>query len=210
MSARPRARRKAERPGEILEAAFEEFADKGFVGARLEDVARRAGVTKGTIYVYFPTKEAVFLAMAEAFSEEMGARTAVFLETAPREGEALVEAALAHFYRLIEDPRLGRMLLLLVGEGGRFPETADVNFQRCMGPLLARLQEAFSQEGPAFAAGEPLRRIPELICAPALMLLIWRRNFGQARNVETAVHLEAAKRLILDGLRPRAPISSEA
>lgn len=78
MSARPRARRKAERPGEILEAAFEEFSEKGFVAARLEDVARRAGVTKGTIYVYFPTKEAVFLAMSEAFSKEMGGGPLVF------------------------------------------------------------------------------------------------------------------------------------
>ncbi len=145
MTARPRARRKAERPSEILEAAFEEFAEKGFVAARLEDVARRAGVTKGTIYVYFPTKEAVFLAMSEAFSQEMGARLAVFLAEAPREEAALAEAALDYFYGLTADPRVGRMLLLLV----------------------------------------------------------WRRAFGGRREAEPQPHLEAAKRLILDGIRPR-------
>ncbi|MCK9910872.1 TetR/AcrR family transcriptional regulator, partial [Microbacteriaceae bacterium K1510] len=55
-----RARRKAERPSEILEAAFEEFALHGYAATRLEDVAARAGVTKGTIYIYFENKERVF------------------------------------------------------------------------------------------------------------------------------------------------------
>ncbi|WP_018633893.1 TetR/AcrR family transcriptional regulator [Neomegalonema perideroedes] len=199
MTARPRARRKAERPGEILEAAFEEFSEKGFVAARLEDVARRAGVTKGTIYVYFPTKEAVFLAMSEAFSKEMGARLAVFLAEAPKEEAALAEAALDYFYDLTADSRVGRMLLLLIAEGGRFPEAADANFQRCLGPLLTRLQEASG----ASESAAPLRAFPELLCAPALLLLVWRRAFGGRRETEPQPHLEAAKKLILDGIRPR-------
>lgn len=58
-----RARRKFERPGEILEAAFEEFVENGYAGTRLEDVAARAGVTKGTIYFYFESKEDVFASM---------------------------------------------------------------------------------------------------------------------------------------------------
>lgn len=209
MSARPRARRKAERPGEILEAAFEEFSEKGFVGTRLEDVARRAGVTKGTIYVYFPTKEALFLALTEAFAEEMSGRIEAFLETAPQTGEALAEAAMDHIHAQLSDPRRGRMLLLVISEGGRFPETADANFRRCLGPLLERLSQTFSCGAPTEAAS-PLGRFPELICAPSLLLLIWRRVFGERRAVDPDAHLAAAKRLLLEGLRPRAEEKSAA
>src|SRR5580765_1829836 len=53
-------RRKEARPSEILDAALKEFAEKGYAGARMDDIARRAGVTKGTIYLYFENKEAVF------------------------------------------------------------------------------------------------------------------------------------------------------
>src|ERR1700748_2845380 len=56
-------RRKNERPGEILEAALRVFAAKGFAAARMEDIASAAGVTKGTIYLYFENKEAVFKAL---------------------------------------------------------------------------------------------------------------------------------------------------
>src|SRR5437016_10730357 len=57
-------RRKQARPSEILDAAKSEFVERGFAAARLEDIARRAGVTKGTVYLYFESKEALFKAMA--------------------------------------------------------------------------------------------------------------------------------------------------
>ncbi len=62
VAAGPRRRRKEERPGEIVAAAFEEFARSGFAATKLDDVAARAGITKGTIYLYFPSKEDLFLA----------------------------------------------------------------------------------------------------------------------------------------------------
>src|SRR2546425_13067240 len=62
--ARPRwQRRKAARPAEIVTAALEVFVQRGFAAARLEEVARRAGVTKGTLYLYFKSKEALFKAV---------------------------------------------------------------------------------------------------------------------------------------------------
>ncbi|MFA5902282.1 MAG: helix-turn-helix domain-containing protein, partial [Hyphomicrobium sp.] len=75
-----RARRKAERPNEILDAAFEEFALHGYAAARLEDVAARAGVTKGTIYVYFESKERVFEALVRERGKVLRERMAPFFE----------------------------------------------------------------------------------------------------------------------------------
>src|SRR6266853_5017395 len=56
-------RRKDARPGEIVAASLACFAERGFAATRLEDVARRAGVTKGTVYIYFPNKEELFKAV---------------------------------------------------------------------------------------------------------------------------------------------------
>ena len=76
-----RARRKAERPGEILDAAFEEFIKRGYAATRLEDVAERAGVTKGTIYFYFETKERVFEEMIRHMSRPMFSELNEFIAT---------------------------------------------------------------------------------------------------------------------------------
>ena len=59
-------RRKEARPGEIVEAALTVFAEKGFAAAKLDDIARRAGVSKGSLYLYFETKEEIFRAVARA------------------------------------------------------------------------------------------------------------------------------------------------
>ena len=59
-------RRKDARPGEIVDAALEVFAEKGFAAAKLDDIARRAGISKATLYLYFETKEEIFRAVARA------------------------------------------------------------------------------------------------------------------------------------------------
>ena len=61
----PRKRRKEARPSELLEAALELFVEKGFAATRLEDVASRAGVSKGTLYLYFENKDALFKAVVQ-------------------------------------------------------------------------------------------------------------------------------------------------
>src|SRR5215471_12109378 len=80
------SRRKQARPGEILDAALKVFAAKGFAAARMEDIARAAGVTKGTIYLYFESKEAVFKSLVR---ESVGsALTAVSADVAAYEGSS--------------------------------------------------------------------------------------------------------------------------
>src|SRR3954471_8893258 len=58
-------RRKADRPGEIVDAALAVFAEKGFAAARLDEIAARAGVSKGALYLYFETKEEIFRAVVD-------------------------------------------------------------------------------------------------------------------------------------------------
>jgi AcrR family transcriptional regulator len=122
-----RRRNPEERPQQILAAALEEFGESGLAGARLEDIAQRAGVAKGTIYLYFPTKEALF-------REVIRSTVVVKIEGAERELAALdtdpsapsAEATLREFMRNWWDTlcstRYERMHRLVVGELHRFPD----------------------------------------------------------------------------------------
>src|SRR5215468_9051268 len=76
---RPRAERQAERREAILSAALDEFAARGFAATRLDDISRRAGVAKGTIYLYFRDKESLFQDLVRAMLSPIIAR----LEAAP-------------------------------------------------------------------------------------------------------------------------------
>src|SRR6187551_1703661 len=118
-------RRKEERAPEILEAALACFAQKGFAATRMDDIAARAGITKGTIYLYFDSKEAVFKALAR---QSIGERIAAVTEQL-KGGEAsaadqlrFVISTLGHFAATSDRVVLPRVLL---AEAGNFPELAE-------------------------------------------------------------------------------------
>ena len=117
-------RRPDERPRQILEAAFRVFGARGFHQATLDDVARQAGITKGTIYLYFPSKAALFTAMLKTRI------TAVIPSTEPRTGRAAssLEGRLAligqDIYRFLSSPAYLAMFRTVVGEVAQFPEIA--------------------------------------------------------------------------------------
>ena len=118
-----RRRRKEARPGELIDAAIEVFAEKGFSGSRLEDVARRAGVSKGTAYLYFPNKEALFKA---AIHEVVVTRIAMGereVEEWRGSSEELLRQVLGHWAQVIRS-RQGGLLKLIVAEARNFPDLA--------------------------------------------------------------------------------------
>jgi AcrR family transcriptional regulator len=122
----PRWRRRAEaRPDEILEAALEEFNARGFDAARMEDVARRAGISKGAIYLYFPSKMALLEALIEAKVAPL-ARQAQTLAAAgaadPLTALRVLATMAAHRMR---DPKVFAVPRLVIGLSGRFPELAE-------------------------------------------------------------------------------------
>ena len=117
-------RRPDERPDEILDAALEVFGAQGFAGARLEDIARQAGVSKGTLYLYFDSKEALFRAMVRA-------RVVSVLEEGEREllhakGDTRTKLALLmrRIWAVVGDPSMARIIKLVHGELNNFPELA--------------------------------------------------------------------------------------
>src|SRR6266446_5005945 len=103
-------RRKDARPEEIISAALEVFADRGFAATKLEDVARRAGVTKGTIYLYFENKEALF-------------------KSFPGSARELFERLVREYWRLVGETSLVGIPKLMMAEANNFPELARFYYE---------------------------------------------------------------------------------
>src|SRR5436190_2093302 len=107
---RPRwQRRKAARPAEIVTAALDVFVERGFAAARLEEVARRAGVTKGTVYLYFKNKEALFKAVVRETIVPVIAKGEALAQTFTGSARDLVERLVREYWRLIGETALAGM-----------------------------------------------------------------------------------------------------
>jgi AcrR family transcriptional regulator len=201
---RRRRRRKAARPAEILDAGLAEFAEKGFAATRLDDVAIRAGIAKGTIYLYFPSKEALFeaairdrlLGVIEGFS----ASTDGFEGTT----EELLRRLLTLLYARVVGSDAAVLLKVMVAEGNRFPGLVTLYHDTVLSRGLTLIRAILAR---GIARGEvrdgPAARDPRLIVAPAIVAAIWTLVFAPASPLDRNAFLEGHLDLILNGLRPR-------
>jgi AcrR family transcriptional regulator len=172
-----RAARAAERRAAIVEAAIEEFIAQGFAATRLDDIARRAGVAKGTIYLHFKDKESMF--------EEL-VRTAIVplvnRMTAPPVITSSVrdatEAMAKMFIHEVASTRRGDIVRLVIAEGSRFPAIADFYYREVVSRGLAALRgliELGVQRGEIRQS--QLALFPQIVVAPALIAVIWKSLF---------------------------------
>src|SRR6201997_1305690 len=172
-----RPERAAERRAAIVDAAMEEFIARGFAATRLDDVAKRAGVAKGTIYLHFKDKESMF--------EEL-IRTAIVplvgTLTGPPPAGASIRDALEGFARVfiheIATTRRGDLVRLILAEGPRFPPIADFYYREVISRGLAGMRALIEL---AVARGEirqaQLARFPQIMIAPAIVAVIWKSLF---------------------------------
>jgi AcrR family transcriptional regulator len=189
-----RAVRAAERRQAIIEAALDEFIARGFTATRLDDVARRAGVAKGTIYLHFKDKESMF--------EEL-IRTAIVpligrLHAPPPAGGSVRDAVegFAHtFIHEVATTRRGDIVRLIVAEGPRFPSIADFYYREVVSRGLAAMRALIDL---GVARGEikqqNLARFPQILVAPAIVAVIWQSLFSKHAPLDAAemfrVHLD--------------------
>jgi AcrR family transcriptional regulator len=174
-------RRKDARPAEILDAALAEFVERGYSAARLDDIARRAGVSKGTLYLYFASKEALFKAMArhkllptveaveELFRNHSGTARALVADILRIRWERFFNSATSGIPKLV------------MSEAGNFPDLARWYHEEIITRANATLVLAIERgiEQGEFRALDVSRTV-YLAIAPLLMACLWKHSFMRA------------------------------
>ena len=190
-----RAERAAERRGAIIEAAMDEFIARGFAATRLDDVARRAGVAKGTIYLHFKDKESMFEELIRTAIVPLLNRLDVGPPPAGGSVRDMIEGFVRTFIHEVTTTRRGDIVRLIVAEGPRFPAIADFYYREVVSKGLAGMRAAISL---GIARGEikhkDLAQFPQILIAPAMIAVIWQSLFSKHAPLDAIemfrVHLD--------------------
>jgi AcrR family transcriptional regulator len=203
-TSRPRQRRNKEaRPAELMAAALELFVERGFAATRLDDVAARAGVTKGTLYLYFDSKEALFKAVVETSMVPL--IDEALRELAGYKGSMadLLQEMMTRWWRDLGATPLGGIPKLIVAESGNFPEVAAF-YHEAVIQRGERLIKGILAAGVERGEFRPLdvESTYHVVIAPVLMLMIWTHSFAACgQGIDPDRYLAAHLDLLLNGLR---------
>lgn len=188
-------RRKEDRPQEIAAAAFEVFAEKGYARARVQEVASRAGVSKGLLYLYFETKQALFKAVIRSVVMRRMDALLAAVETSELSSEAFIRGPLVAFMKGLPGSPVAVVIRLLMAEGHRHPDLVDYYWDNVVSKGLQAMTGLLER---GVRNGEfretAVTGLPQLLIAPALVSVIWRILFTQReldtdRLIETQVDM---------------------
>ena len=196
-------RRKDARPEEILGAALDVFADRGFAATKLEDVARKAGVTKGTIYLYFANKEALFKALVRETIVPVIAQGEAIAQSFTGSARDLFERLVREYWRLVGETALSGIPRLMIAEAHNFPELARFYYEEVV-TRGHRLMAGVLERG--IKAGE-FRRVDlavatKLAMAPLMHAVVARKAFAACmpESFDVGKYLDTHIDLYLHGI----------
>jgi AcrR family transcriptional regulator len=195
-------RRKEARPGEILDAALACFAEHGFAATRLDAVAKRAGVTKGTLYLYFPNKEELFKAVVRQAIVANIARGEALVAESAEPAAVLLERLIHHWAELIPTPA-SAIPKLVLSEAGNFPDVARFYLDE----VVNRGQELIRRVIRTGIARGEFRAVDVesgayCVIAPMVLAMLWRHSFARhdSAPLDVTALADAHLQLLLRGL----------
>lgn len=209
MTPRSAHRRRPEaRPDEILDAALTVFSTKGFAAARVEDIARQAGLSKGAVYLYFPSKEAMLNGLVEQSAGQLAkAAEQLVAMGAPQNAETAFRSLLRMLFTAMGDPDINAAPRLVFAEAGRFPEIAahyrsqvlDVARRALRALLAAGVESGTFRDVDADA-------FMRATAGPGIAHMALTSIFGfpADRLTDPAEMADALADILLNGLKPRA------
>jgi len=190
-------RRKEDRPQEITEAAFSVFAEKGYAATRVEEVAKRAGVSKGLMYLYFKTKEELFKAVVKSVVVRRVDALVDAVETTDKTSEEFIRGPLLDFMKRVPGSPIAIVIRLLISEGQRHPDLVDFYWDNVVSKGLTAISR-FIDRG--VKRGEfretAINDLPQLVLAPMMLSMIWRILFAK-RELDTDKLMETQIDMIL-------------
>jgi AcrR family transcriptional regulator len=205
------ARRKEARPQELLEAALDLFVERGYAATRLDDVARQAGVSKGTLYLYFTNKEELFKAVVRENLFPVLTEGEEIIGQYQGSSAELFREFILKWWEKIGDTKLSGITKLMMAESGNFPEVTQFYHNE----VIVRSNAIIIQMLERGVARGEFRRVDtalatRVICAPIIMLMMWKHTFGvcQTEPVSPQQYLDCFIDLLLRGLLSDKLISS--
>ncbi len=201
---RPRRRRKEARPAELIEAGLAEFAARGFAATRLEDVAKRAGVAKGTIYRYFDSKEALFLAAMRSRVTPLLDEISGFIDAYPGTTRELLTLVFSMAHQNLVNSDTRTLMRVIISEGEAFPALTAHYYSESVAKGRALLERIVAR---GLARGEvrpgAAADLPIVLMAPAIMAAVWRMTFDRHAPVAPEAFMASHIDLICEGIMIR-------
>jgi TetR/AcrR family transcriptional regulator len=205
-----RQRRKAARPQELLEAALTLFVEKGLAATRTDDVAKLAGVSKGTLYLYYPSKDALFKAVVQAYLTEVIAEGTDIFDQFQGSSSELLRVLVDTWWARVGDSKAAGLLVLILAESRHFPELAQFYMEQVIQPCHALLGRAV-QRGIDRGEFRPVdvASVVQALIAPVQFLVLHRHSMSVCASMPVAIEpgrfLVDQLDLLLNGLTVRAP-----
>jgi AcrR family transcriptional regulator len=195
-------RRKQDRPAEITEAAVAEFSEKGYTATRVDDVAKRAGVSKGLLYLYFKTKEELIKSVVRSFIEpRVDALRSEIVET-DLSAEEFLRGPFLQFVRKLPHSPARVLLRLMISEGPKYPDLTAYYWNHVVSIGLDALRQLLKK---SVDSGEfrtsALEQFPHLIMSPVLFSIMYSIVFDEHEALDTDRMLEAHVDLIVRSLK---------
>lgn len=207
-----RERRKEARPGELLEAALDLFVEKGYVATKVDEVATRAGVSKGTLFLYFPSKEELFKAVVrESIVGRFGEWSQ---ELAQFQGSTadMLRYSFTTWWERIGSTRASGMTKLMLSEAGNFPELTQFYQREVIEPgqqLIRSVLQRGIERGEFRTVN--MDYAVYAVLAPMIFLMLWKHSIGacvpDAQNFDPEVYIQCQVDQLLNGLLIRPPPS---
>jgi AcrR family transcriptional regulator len=201
-------RRKDARPQELLAAALDLFVERGYAAARLDDVAARAGVSKGTLYLYFENKEELFKAVVRENLVSALAEAEDYIERSTGSSRDLLRAFILNWWDRVGQTKLSGISKLMMAESGNFPDVArfyhEEVISRCNALIVGILERGIARG--EFRAVDTVNA-NLVIVAPLVMLMMWKHSFHSCRlePISAKDYLDCYLDLLINGLQARAP-----
>jgi AcrR family transcriptional regulator len=203
----PRWRRRADaRPEEILEAALAEFTERGFEAARMEDIGKRAGLSKAGVYLYFPSKMALLEALIEARVSPLAAQAQTLAQAGKDDPLAALRLLARVAAHRIADPSVFAVPRLVIGLSGRFPQIADYYrthvVEKARGALEALIAAAIAKQQIRPVDKDAVVRA---FIGPLFFEAMWTHVLrGESALSEPEKLVEQSFDVLLNGLEQRA------
>ncbi|HEX3341180.1 MAG TPA: TetR/AcrR family transcriptional regulator [Pseudolabrys sp.] len=159
-----------------MSAALDEFSSRGFEAARLDDVARRAGVAKGTIYLYFRDKESLFQELIRSMLTPL-VGTIEALGEADVPLPVLADRIVELFVREVYETRRKDVIRLMISEGRRFPKLAEFYYREVLSRIIAAVRSLLRRAAARDEIPESLVDFPQIVAAPGLVAIVWNGLF---------------------------------